>query len=219
MVKKARPDVEERVESLVEWLELHSRQLMFGSIGLLVIAGGFWFYRQSNQRQAESASVALSEAESSIASGNLPLAQSSLEKLVQRYGNTPSGDQARVLLAQVHYEKGEYQQGIKELEPVTGAKDAYTAASALNLEAAGLEQSGKLPEAAAGYQKAAARAPDKIDHDVYMANAARVLTAAGKTDEAKKIWASLASDDQSPAAAEARVRLGELVAKTGSAAG
>jgi predicted negative regulator of RcsB-dependent stress response len=217
MAKKARPDVEQRVESLVEWLELHSRQLMFASIGLLVIAGGLWFYRQSSQRQAESASVALSEAESSIASGNLPLAQSSLEKLVQRYGSTPSGDQARVLLAQVHYEKGEYQQGTKDLEPVTSSKDAYTAATALNLQAAGLEQSGKLTEAAAVYQKAAARAPYKIDHDVYMANAARALTAAGKTDEAKKIWSALASDDQSPAGAEARVRLGELVARTGSA--
>jgi predicted negative regulator of RcsB-dependent stress response len=217
MAKKARPDVEQRVESLVEWLELHSRQLMFGSIGLLVIAGGFWFYRHSNQLQAESASTALSEAESSIASGNLPLAQSSLEKLVQRYGNTPSGAQARVLLAQVHYEKGEYQQGMKDLEPVTTDKDAYTAATALNLQAAGLEQSGKLAEAAATYQKAAAKTPYRIDHDVYMASAGRTLTAAGKTEEAKKIWAALASDDQSPEAAEARVRLGELVAKTGSA--
>jgi predicted negative regulator of RcsB-dependent stress response len=215
MAKKARPDVQERVETLVEWLELHSRQLMFGSIGLLVIAGGFWFFRHSNQKQAESASVALGEAESALASGNLPLAQSSLEKLVQRYGSTPSGVQAHVLLAQVHYEKGEFQQGMKELDAVTSGKDAYTAASALNLQAAGLEQSGKLPEAAAAYQKAAARAPYKIDHDVYMANAARVLTTAGKTDEAKKIWTELASDDQSPAAAEARVRLGELEAKTG----
>ena len=217
MAKKARPDLEQRVETLVEWLELHSRQLMFGSIGLLVIAGGFWFYRHSNRLQAESASVALSESESAIASGNLPLAQSSLEKLVARYGSTPSGAQARVLLAQVHYDKGEYQQGMKELEPVTSDKDAYTAATALNLEAAGFEQSGKLAEAAAGYQKAAARTPYKIDKDVYMASAARVLAAAGKTGEAKKIWASLASDDQSPASAEARVRLGELEAKTGSA--
>jgi predicted negative regulator of RcsB-dependent stress response len=215
MAKKARPDVQERVETLVEWLELHSRQLMFGSIGLLVIAGGFWFFRHSNQKQAESASVALGEAESALASGNLPLAQSSLEKLVQRYGSTPSGVHAHVLLAQVHYEKGEFQQGMKELDAVTSGKDAYTAASALNLQAAGLEQSGKLPEAAAAYQKAAARAPYKIDHDVYMANAARVLTTAGKTDEAKKIWTELASDDQSPAAAEARVRLGELEAKAG----
>jgi predicted negative regulator of RcsB-dependent stress response len=215
MVRKARPDVEERVDSLVEWLELHSRQLMFGSIGLLLIAGAFWFYRQSSQRQAQSAALALSEAESAIAAGNLPLAQSDLDKLVQRYGNTRAGVQAHVLLAQVHYDKGEYQQGIKELEAVTSDKDAYTAAAALNLSAAGLEQSGKLAEAAATYQKAAERAPYKIDHDVYLSSAARALTMAGKPDDAKKIWSALANDDQSSASSEAKVRLGELEAKAG----
>ena len=46
-----------------------------------------------------------------------------------------------------------------------------------------------------------------------MANAARAYTTAGKLDDAKKIWSALAKDDQSPAAAEARVRLGELEAK------
>jgi predicted negative regulator of RcsB-dependent stress response len=215
MVKKARPDVEERVDSLVGWLELYSRQLMFGSIGLLLIAGGFWFYRQSNERQAQSASMALSEAESALAAGNLPLAQSDLEKLVQRYGSTRAGAQAHVLLAQVHYDKGEYQQGMKELESVTGDKDAYTAAAALNLSAAGQEQSGKFADAAATYKKASERAPYKIDRDVYLAGAARALTMAGKTDDAKKIWTTLANDDQSSASAEARVRLGELEAKAG----
>jgi predicted negative regulator of RcsB-dependent stress response len=215
MTKKARPNVEDHVDTLVEWLELHSRQLMFGSIGLLVVAGGFLFYRQSNQRQAQSASTALTEAQAAVMSGNLPLAQSSLEKLVARYGSTPSGADARVLLAQVHYDKGEYQQGMKALEPVTSDKDAYTAASAIALTAAGLEQSGKFPEAAAEYQKAAAKAPYRTDHDIYMASAARALTTAGKTDDAKKIWSALANDDQSPASAEARVRLGEIEAKAG----
>ncbi len=217
MAAKAGPDVEEHVDSIVEWLELHSRQLMYGSIGLLVVAGGFWFYRHSNEKQAQSASTALTEAQSAVMSGNIPLAQSSLEKLVQRYGSTPSGAQARVLLAQVHYDKGEYQQGMKELEPVTNDGDAYTSAAALNLTAAGLEQTGKYPEAAAEYEKAAAKAPFKIDHDVYMASAARVLTTAGKTADALKIWSALASDDQSAAAAEAKVRLGELEAKAGGA--
>jgi predicted negative regulator of RcsB-dependent stress response len=210
---KKRPDVEERVDSLVGWLELHSRELMYVSIGLLVVAGGVWFYRQSNERQAQSASTALSEAESAISAGNLPLAQSDLEKLVQRYGSTSAGTQAHVLLAQVHYDKGEFQQGMEQLKPVTDAKDAYTAAAGLNLMAAGLEQSGKLADAASTYEKAAARAPYKVDHDVYIASAARAYTAAGKTDDAKKIWSALAKDDQSPAAAEARVRLGELEAK------
>ena len=184
MTKKARPDVEQRVESLVDWLEQNSRMLMYASIGLLVVAGGFWFYRQSSARQAESASTALTEAQSAISAGNLPLAQSDLEKLIQRYGSTDAGTQAHVLLAQVHYEKGEYQQGIKELNGVSDGKDAYTAAAALNLQGAGLEQSGKFAEAAATYAEAAKKAPFKVDHDVYMANSARALTTAGKTDDA-----------------------------------
>jgi predicted negative regulator of RcsB-dependent stress response len=214
--KKKKRDADEHFDVFVEWLELHSRELMYASIGLLVIAGGVWFYRQSNARQAESAQTSLSEAESAVASGNLPLAQSDLEKLIQRYGSTNAGRQAHVLLAQVHYDKGEYQQGIAELKPVTEDKDAYTASAGMNLTAAGLEQSGKFPDAAAMYQKAAEKAPYKTDHDVYMASAARALTSAGKVAEAKNIWAGLAEDDASPAAAEARVRLGELEAKAGA---
>lgn len=214
--KKKHRDADEHFDAFVEWLELHARELMYASVGLLVIAGGVWFYRQSNARQAESAQTALSEAESALASGNLPLAQSDLEKLLQRYGSTNAGRQAHVLLAQVHYQKGEYQQGIQELQALTADKDAYTAAAAMNLVAGGLEQSGKLAEAAAMYEKAAVKAPYATDHDVYMASAARALMAAGKTEEAKKIWAALAQDDQSPASAEARVRLGEMEAKAGA---
>jgi predicted negative regulator of RcsB-dependent stress response len=216
MTKKPRPDVEQRVESLVTWLEAYSRQLMYGAIALLVVAGGFWFYKQSSMRQAESASTALSEAQSAMAAGNLPLAQSDLEKLIQRYGSTDAGTQAHVLLAQVHFDKGEFVQGIAELKPVVDSKDAYTAAAAINLTGAGLEQSGKYAEAAASYEKAAVKSPYKVDHDVYMASAARALTTAGKLDDAKKIWSDLAKDDASPASAEARVRLGEIEAKAGA---
>ena len=189
---------------------------MYGSFGVLVVAGGFWFYRQSHERQASSALAALTEAQSAMEAGNLPLAQSDLEKLIQRYGSTDAATQAHVLVAQVHYAKGEFQQGIAELKPVTEGTDAYTAASAMNLVAGGLEQSGKIPDAAAMYEKAAGKAPYKIDHDVYMASAARVLTTAGKLDEAKKIWSGLANDDESATAPEARVRLGELEAKAGA---
>lgn len=215
MTKKARPDVEERVDSLVSWLEFHSRQLMYGSFGLLLIAGGFWYYRQTTERQASSALSALTDAQSALEAGNLPLAQSDLENLIKRYGDTDAATQGHVLLAQVHLTKGEFQQAISELTPATASKDAYTAAAAMNLTGGALEQSGKRADAAAMYRKAAAKAPFKIDQDVYMANAARVLTADGKVDEARKIWSTLANDDGSAAQAEARVRLGELEAKAG----
>jgi len=45
-----------------------------------------------------------------------------------------------------------------------------------------------------------------------MADAARTLTDAGKKADAEKIWSTLSKDNTSAYAAEARVRLGELIA-------
>ena len=45
-----------------------------------------------------------------------------------------------------------------------------------------------------------------------MADAARTFTEGGKKAEAEKIWTALSKDNTSAYAAEARVRLGELMA-------
>jgi predicted negative regulator of RcsB-dependent stress response len=48
-----------------------------------------------------------------------------------------------------------------------------------------------------------------------MAKLGRALLAAGKKDKAREAWESLANQDANPGlAAEARVRLGELLATT-----
>jgi hypothetical protein len=52
----------------------------------------------------------------------------------------------------------------------------------------------------------------KAAKDRYLADAARALTSGGKKDEAAKIWSTLATDNTSPFAGEARVRIGELTA-------
>ncbi|MEA2764240.1 MAG: hypothetical protein QOK07_644, partial [Gemmatimonadaceae bacterium] len=52
-----------------------------------------------------------------------------------------------------------------------------------------------------------------VDKAQYQAAAARDYMAAGKPEEAKALWTELAKDDTSPLAAEAKVRLGELLAK------
>ena len=73
------------------------------------------------------------------------------------------------------------QQGIKELEPVTSDKDAYTAAAGTEPDGRGAGAVGQVRRGGGEYEKAAAKAPFKVDHDVYMASAARALTTAGKT--------------------------------------
>lgn len=213
----ARPDFDDRTEGLMEWAEAHSRHLTIAAVAIVVLAGAGWFYAKSRQVQARNASAALSEAELALTSGNLPLAQSSLQQVVSRYGGTPSGNQARLLLAQVMFDDGRYQEGLAQLQPVVASGDKLVLASAQNLIGAGYEQSGKLVEAAQAYQKAADAAASPAERDTYLASAARALTDAGKSAEARVIWQRLADDPSSPAAAEARVRLGELEVKPAKA--
>lgn len=209
----ARPDLEERTQNLLEWAELHSKQLTIVAVAIVMIAAGVWFYQKSHQARTRNASTALVSAEQALTAGNLPLAQSDLDKIVSRYGGTEPGKQAVLLLAQVMYDRGQYQQGIERLRQVEGSGDRYLNTAALNLIGAGYEQQGKYADAAENYRKAADAALYPSDRDQYLASTARALTSAGKTAEAKAIWTKIAADPASPANAEARVRLGELEAK------
>lgn len=218
----ARPDLDDRTENLVEWAQLHSRLLTIIAVVIVALVGGGWFYMKAHQVRARNASTALSQAELALASGNLALAQSNIERIVARYGGTRAGKQAQLLLAEVYYDKGQYQQGVSALQKLvdSGVDDEFLLASAYDLIGAGQEQQEKYADAAAAYQKAAETAPFSADRDRYLANAARALTSAGKTADAKAIWLKLAADPTSVSAAEARVRLGELEAtKAGEKAG
>ncbi|MGH7937257.1 MAG: tetratricopeptide repeat protein [Chthoniobacterales bacterium] len=209
----ARPDLEDRAEDLKEWALIHSKGLSIAAGVVLVAIGLGWLYMKSQQAQARNASSALVQAEQAISAGNSALAQSDLERIVSQYQSTDAGRQAQLLLSQTFYDAGKYAQGIENLQKLIQEKPKFVEASAYNLMGAGYEQQNKFDAAAGAYQKAADLAMGKGNRDTYLANAARALTAGGKTAEAVKIWTKLAADPTSPASAEARVRLGELQAK------
>jgi len=115
-----------------------------------------------------------------------------------------------MLLAQAYYEQGKPDSGLKVLndgKPSDADEAAFEA-----LKGAGLEQKKAYAQAAERYRAAAGLADAKIAKDRFMADAARALTSANNKAEAAKIWSALANDNASTFAAEARVRLGELVA-------
>lgn len=207
------PDFDERADSFMAWSQLHARQLGIAAIIIVVAAVGAWLYAHARQVRSATASTQLSTAEQAMAAGNAALAQSDLERLIKRYPSTRAGMEGRLLLAQVLYQKGQYTQGIAQLTDLTNSDERAIAANAENLIGAGYEEMQKFADAAAHYQRAAAKTPYAEYKDGYLANAARAFTEAGKTDEARKIWETLANDESSPSAAEARVRLGQLEAK------
>ena len=200
-------------ESLTEWFMLHKREVSWAVIVVAILVLGYWYYERSEALKAQRAETAYFQARQSAAAGNLPLAVSDLQKVATRYEGTRAGAQASMTLAQALYQQQKFKEGIAALKKAEAKAPSDFRPSIYVLEAAGYEELKDFVTAAAQYKLAAkdTRFPD--DKTQYQAAAARDYMAAGKIEEAKAIWTELAKDDTSPMAAEAKVRLGEILAK------
>jgi predicted negative regulator of RcsB-dependent stress response len=206
----AGPAFDDRAESAMDWARENGKPIGIGLAVLAVAAIGWFGMKQYRNSQADQAEAALNRARQSYSQGNLPLAQTDLRRVITRFGGSAAGSQASMLLAQVYYEQGKADSGLKVLtdgDPANTDEAAFEA-----LKGAGLEQKKEYAQAAERYRAAANATDAKIAKERYLADAARALTSAGNKAEAAKLWSSLATDNTSTFAAEAKVRLGELVA-------
>jgi predicted negative regulator of RcsB-dependent stress response len=208
------PSAPDRRQTFIDWVQINSRWLTIGAAIVATAAVLFWFYVQLQRNRAERADSVLATAKQSLNANNVALAQTDLQRVVNSYGNTAPGVEAALLLATLQYDQGKYQEGINALEAAArkGAADE-SQVSIQSLIGDGYAQMKKLPEAAAAYERAAAAAHPKaqrIERAYQLAKAARTYSAAGKIDDAKRIWAELESSDVEAMAAEAKVRMAEL---------
>jgi predicted negative regulator of RcsB-dependent stress response len=200
---------------LLDWTRLNGRAVTIAAVIVVVAAAGYWFYVRSRQIQATNAERALLSAKQSTGAGNLPLAQTDLQKVISRYGSTPAGVEAALLLAQIDYDQGKAQDGINAL------RNARDAAAGVGMEATvramigdGYMQLGKPADAAKEYDAATAVSRLENERILQRAKAARAYTAAGDTASARRLWEQIRDDPKANAmSAEARVRLGELTAR------
>ncbi|HLA89133.1 MAG TPA: tetratricopeptide repeat protein [Gemmatimonadaceae bacterium] len=207
----ARPPRDLDTDSLLDTIRARRREITIGVIALAAIGGTFYVWRESVLKKEENAERALNTAANSYYSGNKALAQSDLERMVVRYGDTSAGVQGAMLLAQILYEGGKWPEGIAKLEAAAARSSGRRFSAALQgLIATGFADQQKYDDAAKHYLRASDEAPFPADKDLYRADAARILMLAGKQDDARKIWAALASKLDSPVLGEAKIRLGEL---------
>jgi tetratricopeptide (TPR) repeat protein len=199
-------------ESFTDWFMLHQREVIWGAVAVVVLAGGVWFYQRSQSIKAQRAETAYYQARQSAGSGNLPTAVTELQRVATRYDGTAAGAQAALSLGQVYYDQQKYKEGIAALKKAESKAPDDFRASVHVLEAAGYEELKDFGSAAEQYKLAADASRFPADKAQYQASAAQDYAAAGKLAEAKAIWTDLAKDETGPMAAEARVRLGELQA-------
>lgn len=202
-----------RAESFVDWFHVNSRIVYIGGIVVAAIAFGVWFVQRTAMNETVSADKQLMTAKSSLNSRNLPLAESDLQKLVDKYAKRPAGVEAGLLLGQLKLEKGDVQGAVTELEGLsTKAPSGASASSVFGLLGDAKSQLNKPADAAEDYEKAAAQAEGPNEKAYWQSKAARAYLDGGKAAEARKLYESLASQHENDAVAtEARVRLGEMV--------
>ena len=191
-----------------EWFERNGRNL--GAVVLVAavaVAGGF-AWRASSRASADRADRALYEAEARFAGGD-PGAAQALRQVTSRYGDTPAGAHARVLLAQTYYDQGKFADGLRVLGSGSVAPQWQRATE--QLRAAGELGSGEPKQAAATFERLAAGAgPDA--RASLLGDAARAYTAAGDTATALRVWRQVVDLGKPGASDEARIRIGELEA-------
>ncbi len=194
-----------------EWLERNGRNL--GAVALVAavaIAGGF-AWRASSRASGDRAERALYEAEARFAGGD-PNAAQALQQVTSRYGDTPAGAHARLLLAQTYYDQGKFADGLRVLG--SGSVPSEWQRATEQLRAVGEAASGRPKDAAMQLEKLATDAgPD--ERASLLADAARAYTTAGDSANARRVWKQIVDTGTPGAADEARVRLGELAGASG----
>jgi predicted negative regulator of RcsB-dependent stress response len=181
---------------------------------VVALAAGGWFYNRSKDLKSERAEKAYYQAQRSVNAGNMPLAESDLKKMIERYDGTNASTLARIQLAQIMYDQGKYQTGVDQLKAVedkVGSSKDYGAAVHMVM-AAGYEQLKNYNAAAQQYEAASKVARFDADRQRHLGQAAMAYLEAGNKEKARQIWTDLGADSKGAVAGEARVRLGELIA-------
>lgn len=201
-------DAEVRYAALFDRYKQHLGWL---GVVIILIGAGVWFYLRSESIKSQRAEAAYETAVQSVASGNLPLAQSDLKKAATRYAGTNGGNEAAMALAKIYYQQNKFQEGIDALK-ASAADKGDLQYEAILLVASGYEGLAKWSDAAKQYEAAAEIARFNADKASARAMAARAYQAGGDKAAATKIWTDLMADPKGAFVTEAQIRLGELQA-------
>jgi outer membrane protein assembly factor BamD (BamD/ComL family) len=202
----------EQETDLLAWFRAHQKLVMTVAGAITVVALGTWLVMETRSRREVQAAVQLDQARSVAEAGNLPLAASQLQKIIETFDGTNAATEAVVTLNQVRMVNGQNELaviGLQNYLKTNPAKVYRVPAQGLLGEA--LENAGRPVEAAEAYAGASADADVDYLKAQYLLFAARAYRNAGKQDDAAK--ALLTIIDKYPktsSVTEAKVRLSEL---------
>ncbi len=199
-------------DRVVEWFARHQRQFTIGVVAVVLLGFGVWFTRAAQIRKEEFAARELGQARVAAGAGNFQLAASDLSRIITSYGGTPAGQEAVILLANVHMQQQQPGLAVAELQDfLDGGPQREFVGPAAGLLGNALEEMGDLARAADAYDQAIEATPYALIQSEYLMDLGRVAWAIGDTARAAEAYEQIieASED-SPAVTEATFRLAEM---------
>jgi tetratricopeptide (TPR) repeat protein len=203
-------------EGLSGWLS-SKRNRLIATGGAVVVVGLITaLVILSGQRKEAFAIRALDQARGVAESGNLPLAASELQRVIDTYGGTRGAQEAVITLNQVRLVNGQHELAAVGLQKFldSGADQQYRA-PAYGLLGRALENASRPAEAAEAYSNASAAASTDYIRAEMLLDAGRAYRDAGETDKAIASYRKVTTDlKETPFKTEEEVRLAELTKGT-----
>ena len=159
------------------WASRNRQTLTVGLIAAAVALIGLLWFLSYRSGQAERAATELTRIRATVQSGNTALAITDLEKYVDSYGGTATGDEARLMLAQQYLLSGQSDKAVSTLEEIdANPADAEGAQASLTLAAA-YESAKSTDRAEQLYLSISDKAPYLYMKQEALDNAARIRLA------------------------------------------
>jgi TolA-binding protein len=202
----------DRLERIGKWVRANERKMTIVAGAAALVGAGVWFALSAKQRRETFARRELDRARLSAESGNLPLAANDLSRIIAGYGGTAAGQEAQLLLAQVHVLQDQPALAVTQMQEfvAAGPKEQYRAQAYEALGVA-LEQTGQFRPAAEAYAHGADASRYSLLAGRLLLSAGQAYVLAGDTAAAVQTLQRVVSEfGSTPLGSEARVRLGEL---------
>ena len=182
------------------------------TLGLLLLGVVAWLVVSSGRRKEEFAARSLNQARATAEAGNLPLASSELQRLIDTYQGTDAATEATITLNQVRMVNGQSELAAVGLREFLAKKPARKyLAPAYGLLGTALENSKRPGEAADAFANASKSADLDYLRARYLIDAGRAYRSAGKTAEAAAAYREIIQKHpKSSSFTEAQVRLAEM---------
>lgn len=181
-----------RILELVGWARRNSQSVLIGGVAIVVLlVGGIYLWQQRTGQYAEAAAQLEVVQQSAMMAGSAQEAVTELETYLARFGGTPYGIEARLMLAELHLGEDDVQAAIRTLQEVAPSYGGSLELQATFLLATAHEEAEEWEDALRIFRELEDRGEFSFQRKEALRGIARVSVASGDTAAAREAYRAL----------------------------